>query len=157
MTTYRNLCTIGTLQDLKPSQFRHGVVLNEQDKQLLKRQSVLTCWQAPNYSDPLVEQVIGLAQQQCSEFHSSTSKDMGLVAGPGSVRPHRDTDETQWTALALLWVSGSCETADLMVEGEYATLGIGEVVLFRSDKLHCWVCERPWTALFVDWDDWRAL
>lgn len=55
------------------------VVVNKQDKQLLKRQSVLTCWQTPDYADPLIEQMIGLAQQQCREFHSSTSNNMGLV------------------------------------------------------------------------------
>lgn len=157
MTPHRKLYTLGTLQDLRPSQFRHSVVLEEQDKRHMKSHAVITCWQAPDYTDPLVEQVIGLAQQHCSEFHSSTSKDMGLIAGLGFVRPHRDTDETQWTALALLWVGGNSQTADLMVEDEYATLEAGDVVLFRTDKLHCWVCEKPWTALFVDWDDWRAL
>lgn len=156
MTTYRNLCTLGTLQGLKPSQFRHSVVVNEQDKQLLKHHEVLTCDEMPSYADPLIEQVIGLAQQQCSEFHSSNSNNMGLVVGTRSVRPHRDTDELQWTALALLWV-GAGNGADLMVEGEYVTLEAGDVVLFRTDKLHCWVCEKPWTAVFVDWDDWRAL
>ena len=150
MVEYNKIYSLGSLKGLKSSWFRHSQ-LPKEDQRFLKRHSVWTC-AIPDDAAPLIEQMIRLVRTEFSQLHSSTSNDMGMIAGPGSVRPHHDA--AHWTLLAPVWIGRGCTNASLMVEEDHVTLEVGEVVLFRSNKTHCWVCERPWSALFVDWDDW---
>lgn len=83
-----------------------------------------------------------------NQRHALTAS-IGVLVGQGSVAAH-DDGTPGWTIFALTWVQGGDAVGVLQVGTEHIRIGIGEVIAFRANVLHSWVCKKPWTAVFED-------
>lgn len=72
----------------------------------------------------------------------------GVMVGKWSIHAHNDSTPG-WTLFTLVWMRDA-DHATLQVGTEWWKLEPGEVVAFKANTLHSWVCNSPWTAVFTD-------